>query len=154
MRPSLTKPDYYSQQRADLPPNRTIPEIYRSSTTTSAWWLTASFWLRDTLGRPFGLKPITGFGGDTILTEGEHAHFFTVLEVSDHRLLVAAEDHHLRVEVDLARPTPGEPLVTLTTQVWNKNWVGRLYMLPVGLVHPAICRALLRKAALHERTAH
>ena len=102
----MTQPDYLSQQRAHFPPDLTVPDIYRRATATSPWWLTAAFWLRDTLGRPLGLQPIGGFGGDRILTEGEHAHFFTVEEASDRRLRVSAEDHHLRVEVDLHRPAP------------------------------------------------
>lgn len=143
----MSPPDYVSQQSVEIAPDLSVPEIYRRATNTSPEWLTAAFWLRDTLGRPFGLQPIRGFGGEMLLTPGAHAHFFTVEHVDDARLRVSASDHHLTVEVDLARPTPGEALVTLTTRVWNRNWVGRLYMLPVGLAHPFICNALLRKAA-------
>jgi hypothetical protein len=54
---------------------------------------------------------------------------------------------HLQVVVSVHRRAEGESgttLVTLTTVVHVKNWLGRLYMLPVAPVHRVIARAMVR----------
>ena len=70
--------DYCSQQIAAFPTGLTMPQASQRMTARPPAWLTLAFRVRDLLGRPFGLQPINGFGGETVLTPGEHAHFFTV----------------------------------------------------------------------------
>lgn len=139
--------DYYSQQIAAFPTGLTMPQAYQRMTDQQPLWLTLAFRLRDLLGRPFGIQPINGGDGETVLTPGQYSHFFAVEEVADHRLAVSATDHHLRVDVELMRSDTAAETFTLTTRVNIHNLAGWLYMLPVGLAHPPICRSLLRKAA-------
>ena len=71
---------------------------------------------------------------------------FSVDEVNGEEALIAADDVHLDfrvgVGVDVVRG-----LVRVTTVVRLKGWRGRLYFLPVRLLHSVVVHALLRAAA-------
>ncbi|GAA1736724.1 DUF2867 domain-containing protein [Microbacterium paludicola] len=69
---------------------------------------------------------------------------FDVREVVGDEALMAFDDDHLdfrcAVGVD---PVAG--VVRMTTVVRFRNWRGRLYFTPVGLLHPWIVHAMLRR---------
>jgi hypothetical protein len=71
---------------------------------------------------------------------------FAVREVVGEEALIAKDDVHLdfraAVGVDAARG-----LVRVTTVVRLKGWRGRLYFLPVRLLHSVVMHAMLRSAA-------
>ena len=125
-------------------------DIYRQMTARPPGWIAWSFRVRDRLVRPFGVRPIGGFGDEVSLDArvGNRADFFTITSLGADHLTLGVKDHHLDVEVhlDIARgPTVDEG--TLTTRVWLKNTIGRLYMLPVGLAHPVIVKRLAARIA-------
>ena len=71
---------------------------------------------------------------------------FAVREVVGEEALIAKDDVHLdfraAVGIDAARG-----LVRVTTVVRLKGWRGRLYFLPVRILHSVVMHAMLRSAA-------
>lgn len=73
---------------------------------------------------------------------GERLDFFTVETISDQQLVLTSRDTHLAVMVCM--DVYGQSL-SVTTSVLCLNTFGRLYMLPVGMVHGLIVRKMLEK---------
>ncbi len=92
----------------------------------------------------FGLRqllvPLIG------VRQGDPDTAFAVRRVVGEEALVEASDRHLDfaagIGVDAERR-----LVRLVTVVRLHGWRGRLYFAPVALVHPAVVRSMMRRAA-------
>jgi len=97
-------------------------------------WVRLAFGLRQLLVPLIGVRP------------GDPGIAFAVKRVVGEEALVEASDRHLDfaagVGVDVERG-----LVRLTTAVRLHGWRGRLYFAPVVLVHPAVVRSMMRRAA-------
>lgn len=77
---------------------------------------------------------------------GDRVGIFTLFENTPDEVLMGDRDKHLDVvlSVHCARPA-GQPVrVTVTTVVHTKNWLGRLYMIPVKPMHKLISPSVLR----------
>ncbi len=113
--------------------------------------MNALFVLRDALVRPFGLKPIGCFAGKNRAASPPHPghdlDFFVVRDIDDDRLVLTVEDSHLVVMIclHLALREPEGRHLYLTASVQVRNVLGKVYMVPVALVHPLIARWMLRK---------
>lgn len=70
---------------------------------------------------------------------------FTVRETSGDEALMAFEDKHLdfAVAVGVSEETN---TVRVTTTVRIKNTIGRLYFLPVRLLHPIVIQSMLKRS--------
>jgi hypothetical protein len=82
--------------------------------------------------------------------KGERIGIFTLFEQSFEEVLLGDKDKHLNVVLSVHR-APGKDgmsvIVSLTTIVHVKNFVGRLYMLPVTPAHRIIAPAVLSRIA-------
>lgn len=79
---------------------------------------------------------------------GDRVGIFTLFETSFDEVLLGDKDKHLNVVLSVHRvlaPDQQTVQVTLTTIVHVKNWLGRLYMLPVTPAHRIIAPAVLAR---------
>jgi len=79
-------------------------------------------------------------------TTGDRVGIFTLLSKTDDEVLLGDDDNHLEVvvSVHMSKGAPSQTVVTVTTVVHVKNWLGRLYMLPVAPAHRIIARAMVK----------
>lgn len=70
---------------------------------------------------------------------------FDVKAVVGEEALIAADDSHLDFRAGVAVDL-GRRLLRVTTVVRFNGWRGRLYFIPVGLLHDPITRAMARRA--------
>jgi hypothetical protein len=116
------------------------------------WWAAAVF---DTASAPAWIKlffvirqALVGLIG---VSPGR-ASVFAVKEVRGEEALIAANDRHLdfraAVGVDASRG-----LLRITTAVRLHGWRGRLYFLPVSLLHEPITRSMARAAVRRHAVA-
>ena len=75
------------------------------------------------------------------------AGVFRVKEVVGEEALIAGDDRHLDFRVGVGVDA-GAGLVRVTTAVRFHGWRGRLYFIPVGLLHGPVTRAMLSQASL------
>jgi hypothetical protein len=106
--------------------------------------LRVAFWLRDTISAPFGVRRSGGFAGRRSAEpgQGDMLDFFLIERLEDDILSLTARDSHLDV---MACLTLTETHAAITTSVITHNRFGRAYMLPVGIAHPFVVRAMLRR---------
>lgn len=95
-------------------------------------WIVILLGLRQMLVRLIGVKPAPSSVFDVKAVVGEEA-------------LIAADDRHLDFRAGVAVDI-GQRLLRVTTVVRFHGWRGRLYFIPVGLLHDPITRAMARRA--------
>jgi len=139
------RPDYISWQCVNIPKHINALEAYIKLTANQPKWLSVLFLIRDAMAKLVGIKAVLGFkelkGGK------EKLHFFDVIENEDNKLTLKIEDIHLDVclcivIVDNNLSNDFNRLF-LTTSVKNKNILGKIYMIPVSVLHPIIAKKLL-----------
>ena len=116
-------------------------------------WVDRLMALRNALVGLVGLKDLGGLAmidpekGSADYVPGDRVGIFTLLSIQEGEVLLGDDDRHLRVVVSVhkgAGADAGRTLVTITTVVHVKNWLGRLYMLPVTPAHRLIGRTMIR----------
>ncbi len=109
--------------------------------------------LRNRVVGLFGLKNLGELAGidsskpSSAYVPGDRVGIFTLVEKTDHEVLLGDDDKHLNVVVSVHKmpATHGQgTVVTVTTIVHVKNLLGRLYMLPVAPVHHVIARTMVK----------
>ncbi len=70
---------------------------------------------------------------------------FDVKAIVGEEALIAADDRHLDFRAGVAIDVP-QRMLRVTTVVRFHGWRGRLYFIPVGLLHDPITRAMARRA--------
>ena len=109
--------------------------------------------LRNRVVSPFGLKNLGGMSRidaakkESEYKPGDRVGIFTLISRSANEVLLGDKDKHLDVVVSVHKRVEGESgatVVTVTTVVHVKNWLGRLYMLPVAPAHRVIARSMVR----------
>ncbi len=145
--------DYFDQQQAALPEGMTAFQAYCCMTADSPAWLRGAFWVRDKLSQLAGVEQIDGFSAQRPVSppqEGGKLDFFDVLAISDDELLLTSVDRHLGVliAINIERTEHSGSRLTITASVRNKNFFGRLYMIPVAPAHVMIVRNMLGKLPL------
>ncbi|WP_267278534.1 DUF2867 domain-containing protein [Arthrobacter sp. CDRTa11] len=73
------------------------------------------------------------------------AGVFAVSKVHGEEALISADDTHLDFRCGVAYDA-GARLLRVTTAVRLKGWRGRLYFLPVRLLHPLVVHAMMARA--------
>jgi hypothetical protein len=91
------------------------------------------------LGLRQALAPLIG------VPRADQSTIFAVSERVGEEAVIAAPDRHLdfRAAVGIDREAR---LLRVTTAVWFHGWRGRLYFLPVRLLHDPVLRAMMRRA--------
>ena len=74
------------------------------------------------------------------------ADVFAVSRVAGEEALITAVDRHLDFSCGVAFDA-GSHLLRVTTAVRLKGWRGRLYFVPVRVLHPLVLRAMMLRAA-------
>jgi hypothetical protein len=72
------------------------------------------------------------------------AGVFDVVEVRGEEALISADDTHLDFRCGVAYDA-GARLLRVTTAVRLKGWQGRLYFVPVRLLHPLVVHAMMAR---------
>ncbi|KAF2989258.1 DUF2867 domain-containing protein (plasmid) [Methylocystis sp. MJC1] len=132
----------------------TPTEIFlRASRTAPAWigWLMA---LRNWIVRQIGLKDVgsmsdaTGKAADAYRI-GDRLGIFTIMGLTANELLLGIDDSHLDVRVSVMKTGQGgAPKCVVSTIVLVHKWIGHVYMVPVGRIHPLVVKAMLRRAEI------
>ena len=133
----------------------TVFELYCQMTAATPAWLKGAFRLRDSISQHFHVERIGGFSGVTpqcVPTVGEKLDFFTIEAISAQKLVLTSRDTHLAVMVSIDATLAQPRCLHITTSVKTFNTFGRLYMLPVALVHGLIIKLLLSHLPLHSPT--
>ena len=115
-------------------------------------WVERLMAMRNLVVSMFGLKNLGGLSqidaekSESDYGPGDRVGIFTIISRSAYEVLLGDQDKHLNVVVSVHKRVEGEggaTVVTVTTVVHVKNWLGRLYMFPVAPVHRIIVRAMV-----------
>lgn len=136
--------DYFHTLAADAGRDVQPLEAWNTIMAQPLPGLRLAFRIRDAISALFGVERIGGFSGERVDTVqvGERLDFFLVEHSDPHALVLTGRDTHLDVMTCVS--TDG-PQVSVTSSVKVHNRFGRVYMLPVGIAHKWIVRAMLRR---------
>ncbi len=95
-------------------------------------WVKLLLGLRQTLVRLIGVSPA-------------QSSVFDVDRVQNEEALIAADDRHLDFRATVA-VDPQARLLYVTTAVQLHGWRGRLYFLPVSVLHAPVTRSMAKRA--------
>lgn len=116
-------------------------------------WIETLMNLRNRVVGYVGLKNLGGLSqihpnkASSEYVAGERVGIFTLISKTEDEVLLGDDDNHLKVVVSVhkcAGACGSEPVITVTTVVHVKNWLGRLYMVPVSPAHRVIARAMVK----------
>ena len=115
-------------------------------------WVNGAMALRNRIVQRVGLKNLGSLSAvdaqraSSDYQPGDRIGIFTLFENTFDEVLLGDRDKHLDVVLSVHRralPSSDAVEITLTTVVHVKNWLGRLYMLPVKPAHRLIAPAVL-----------
>lgn len=138
----IGKPDFADVQLvavpSDVDPDPRVWAARVFDVRSAPAWVLALMGLRQAVVGLIGIAP-----------GGQRA--FEVSRVAGDEALIDTDDRHLRfccgVAVDVERS-----LLRVTTAVTLKGWRGRLYFVPVAVLHGPVLRAMMLRAV--RRSAH
>jgi hypothetical protein len=116
-------------------------------------WIDTLMHVRNRVVGYVGLKNLGGLSqinqnkASSEYVVGERVGIFTLISKTEDEVLLGDDDNHLKVVVSVhksAAQSGSESVITVTTVVHVKNWLGRLYMLPVAPAHRVIARAMVK----------
>lgn len=132
----IPRPDYADSTIVALGPHGSVdPAAWARRLfdfETMPRWIAAALRLRQVAVRLIGIPPAS----------------LDVFQISEHggdEVLIAADDMHLDFRCAVAVDEELR-LVRVTTTVRFNGWRGRVYFVPVRLVHPIVVRAMVRGA--------
>jgi hypothetical protein len=122
-----------------------IPASARDIVGDPAWWARQIFSIRTMPRWIAGLLGIRQILVRLIGVRPSPVSVFDVDKVEGDEALISADDSHLdfRVAVGI---DPESRLLRVTTTVRLHGWRGRLYFLPVGVLHNPVTRSMTRRA--------
>ena len=148
----LAEADFYDAYEAPLAAASLSPtEIFLRASRATPHWVDQLMAIRNRIVRLFGLKDVgalktAGRAADSYKV-GDRLSIFSILGKTENELLLGIDDHHLDVRVSVLKSArDGLPHYVVSTVVHVHNLLGRLYMLPVGRIHPLVVRAMMARA--------
>lgn len=131
---TLSDLDFYHRRSVLLPVEITTVDAWNFMRAKPGLVMRLAFRTRDAISSLFGVKRIGGFSGARreAIQVGEKLDFFLVEHSAPDLLVLSVRDRHLDVMICLSIT---DRVFTITSSVVTHNVFGRLYMLPVGLVH-------------------
>lgn len=153
LHPSLTSAYFYDAYEApSRDPTLTPVDIFLKASGATPHWVSTLMAIRNAIVKRLGLKDVGSLRGminrpAAAYRPGDHMGIFNIFALDKRELLLGIDDRHLDVRVSILKgETTGIAHYTVSTVVHVKNWLGRLYMLPVGRIHPRVVRAMMRRA--------
>lgn len=133
-------------------PSVTPVEIALAVFARTPGWVDHAMAVRNWVVSWFGLKTpgvlsAVGSKPTAAYRVGDRIGIFEIFAMSDDEVLLGIDDSHLDVRVSVLKSVDGQRYV-VATSVKRHNWLGRLYMLPVGIAHPFVVRATMRNGRL------
>lgn len=147
----MTEPQFWSLALVDIPrpdyADMSVGVLPAHATTDPAAWARSMFsiramprWVIAAMGIRELLVPLVGIpraGSDDV---------FAVREVRGDEALLSRDDRHLDFRVGVGVDATNR-LVRVVTTVRLKGWRGRLYFLPVRVLHPLVVQSMLKRTA-------
>ena len=133
----IPAPDYADVQLIPLPASAPVDPVTWAEAIFSV--RSAPLFVKTLLGLRQLLVPLIG-------VPKAQSDVFHIEDVIGEEALIAADDTHLDFRVGVGVDATGG-LVRLTTVVRLHGWRGRLYFLPVRVLHGPITRAMMTKAS-------
>jgi hypothetical protein len=124
-------------------------EIFQRASRATPRWAARLMAIRNRAVRLVGLKDVGALAERVerpaaAYRIGDRLGIFTLLASSDDEIVLGIDDDHLDVRVSVLKfVRSGATRYALSTAVRTHNLLGRLYMIPVGRIHPIIVRALM-----------
>jgi len=135
-------------------PDLTPIEIFQRVSRATPAWVSRLMAIRNRAVRLVGLKDVGALAGRidrpaAAYQIGDRLGIFTLMARTNDEIVLGIDDHHLDVRVSVLKFTrDGAARYALSTVVKTHNRLGRLYMIPVGRIHPLVVRSLMRGARL------
>lgn len=136
--------NYFDVQTKTLTTHHTALEAWNLMVARPLPGLKIAYRIRNAISSLFGVPPIDDFSEErpTHISPGDSLDFSTVVHCDDTALVTLNKDRHLDVMTCI---TVEDHLLSITSSVMIHNFFGRIYMLPVGIAHRWIVRAMLRR---------
>jgi hypothetical protein len=122
-----------------------IPATSHPINDNPAWWADRVFNVRSMPRWIVFLLGLRQLAVRLIGVERAPSSVFDVKAVEGEEALIAADDKHLDFRAGVAVDI-SQRLLRVTTVVRFNGWRGRLYFIPVGLLHDPITRSMARRA--------
>ncbi len=135
---------YVDAYEADLADSSLTPlQIARAAFRSTPEWVEALVALRDRIVAPLGLKRVGRLGERVEAGEapGDRLIIFRIESCDAAELVLGVDDSHLDVRLSFLK-RPGTYVIATVVETHNR--LGRIYMAPVGRVHKAIVRLMMR----------
>lgn len=144
---------FHDTFEADLSePGLSPIEIFQRAARATPRWAARLMAIRNRAVKFVGLKDVGALAErverpPAAYRIGDRLGIFTLMARTDDEIVLGIDDHHLDVRVSVLKFTRGGAArYAMSTAVKTHNLLGRLYMIPVGRIHPIIVRALMRDA--------
>lgn len=149
----LAAADFYDAYEAPLQDASLTPtEIFLRASRATPPWVGTAMTLRNRIARNLGLKDVGGMKAADdrpakSYAVGDRLGIFNILGKSDRELLLGIDDRHLDVRVSLLKLQRNDVhSYVVSTVVKVHNRLGHIYMGPVGLIHPLVVKAMMKRA--------
>ena len=152
LRPWLAGADFYDAYEAPLTTATLSPaEIFVRASRSTPRWVDDLMSIRNRILRLFGLKDVGAMKAAARAPDayqvGDRLGIFSIFGKTENELLLGIDDRHLDVRVSVLKSQRnGLPHYVVSTVVHVHNLLGRLYMAPVGRIHPFVVRSMMGRA--------
>ena len=152
---TLVSADFHDAYKAPLSNGRLTPtEIFLLTVHATPPWVNHLMSIRNLVVRQIGLKDVGTIGGaankpaDTYQI-GDRLGIFTIFGKAENELVLGINDRHLDVRVSVLKSLGDRPMsYVVSTVVKVHNWLGHIYMAPVGRIHPLVVKAVMRRTVV------
>lgn len=150
LQPWLADADFYDAHEAPLTTAILSPtEIFLRASRSTPKWVDDLMAIRNRIVRLFGLKDVGAMKAAVSAPDayqvGDRLGIFSIFGKTEKELLLGIDHLDVRVSV-LKSERSGLPHYVVSTAVHVHNLLGRVYMAPVGRIHPFVVRSMMGRA--------